>query len=152
MNKFTILLSLLSFSFTQLAAEENEAAYKLCNGLSFSSDTMDCIKVVMDRFFFEPAVQVCAGLSFSSDKIDCLKVIANKSFSASAVAICSRLSFASDKVTCLGNAASDLAPCVKLDEIEAIVYQALGDLKRNRPSRAELTLEKLLDRIQECRR
>lgn len=152
MNKFAILLSLLSLSFTPLLAEENESAYKLCNSLSFSSEKMECMKVVKDKYFFDQAVQVCSSLPFSSEKINCLKVIANKSFSTSALAICSRLSFSSEKIVCLKNAASELEPCIQIEEIESSVYQALGELRRGRPSRAEFSLEKLLDRIQDCRR
>ena len=150
MNKFTILLSLLLYSFTPLNAEENESAYKLCKTFFYSSEKLECLNIVKDRYFSDQAVQVCATLSLTSVKMDCLKVIANKSFSNSALAICRQFSFASEILSCLGTAANDLSSCVNLGEVEASVYQALGELKSQRPSRAELTLEKLLDRIQEC--
>lgn len=99
-NYAIITLAILMAS-SAFAADQNAAA-RVCERASFSSDRRACIdEVRRGRYFDDRALQICTTLSFSSNYPACIRALRDKRYQEFELRECHRQSFDDYKVDCL---------------------------------------------------
>lgn len=105
MNRLNVFGTVMFLAGGTLFAHPNDgisAAERLCEGLAFPSEIMQCNQFVSQAAYFDrDAVSVCKELPFAQKQLSCLRAIEGRTYSESNLNSCKRLGLGDQIRDCL---------------------------------------------------
>lgn len=144
------LLSVILFGATFANADfgwdGREEALRLCKGMTFQNQIIECMGVVKNsRYFDQGALSLCSALDFDSKKVDCMRAIANKAYLVGELSICSEMTFDTQKIQCLINSGQNYeSGSVDVNFIRSQTRHALDSLRAGQLGMTDQVLSDLL--------